>query len=827
MTDQSSMDVDDKAEELASSLVVPKTKVKADIEEFLKYGVPVEEAVWRVRDKYEWWTLYLGKITTARDSYLDEITITQESASVAVRILTKGKRTVTAQGEEVILIEGRFADSTGVMSYTTYNGFDFEVGDSVAIVNAEVREWNDDCELFLNQSTSVMVADQEVTVDQPIGGDTDLSDLSVGDHGRNIEARILDIKSRTDGEDGETEVLEGVIADRTGRLPFIDEGSHPKLETGRKVRIEDVYVRRSDGSPAVTLTEFSTVSQLSPTVKEIDSANIVDSDHEYLDPPPEAGFSNIAGLYEIQRELREEIIEPFTDPRYDEYNVSKPNGVLFSGPPGTGKTHVARALAGELGYNFFEVDIGLIQDSEFGGTQENITEVFETAKNSQPCVVFLDELDSIAPKRDSHLHQARAEAVNQLLRHIGTINEENMDVVIIGATNRGDQIDDALQRTGRFDTRIKIGMPDAETRIAILEQELKSFDGSVDPVWSDEEFEDTFLDATSNFASSDIIEVVDSAQRASLRRTDPAKEPHISEEIIMDRVHAVTGKQEADTAGEYLTETPSIDFSDVGGMSDTKTRLEEILLDPLSEPELYEEYGLEIPNGVLLYGPPGTGKTYISRALAGEADCAFVSITAADIVSKWIGEAAQNIKGLFEKAKNVAPAIVFIDEIDAVANSRDSHMTHSEQQAVNELITQISNLNQSDVFVIGTTNRPKIIDKALTRAGRLGETIEVPPPDKTTSLKILRKQLEDRPLDDDGIDWNVIEDCLVVENDATSYVASDLAKIADEAVRYAMAEAEVGDLQPVTQDHIERAITETEPSLGDLEVEQHAQSRQN
>jgi len=820
------MDVDDKAEELASSLVVPKTEAKADIEEFLKYGVPVEEAIWRVRHKYEWWTLYLGKITTERDSYLDEITTTQDLASVAVRILTKGKRTVTAQGEEVTLIEGKFADSTGVMSYTTYNGFDFEVGDSVAIINAEVREWNDDCQLFLNQPTTVTMADQEVTVDHPIGGDTYLSNLSVGDHGRNIEARILKIEPRTDGEDGKTKVLEGIVADRTGRLPFIDNSSHPKLKTGRKVRIEDIYITQTDGSPTVTLTEFSTVSELSTTVKDIDNENIVDPDHEHIDPPPEIGFSDIAGLYEIRRELREEIIEPFTDPRYDEYNVSKPNGVLFFGPPGTGKTHVATALAGELGYNFFNVDVGLLETSEFGGTQENIKEVFEMAENCQPCVLFLDEIDSIAPTRDSNLHQARTEAVNLLAGCIESINKENRDIVVIGTTNRENQIDDAIQRTGRFDTKIKIGMPDAETRIAILEQELKSFDGSVDPVWTDEEFETAFVEATSNLASSDIIEVADSAQRASLRRTDPAKEPHISEEIIMDRVDAVTDKQEADTAGKYRTETPSIDFSDVGGMTDIKTRLEEILLDPLSDPDLYEKYGLEIPNGVLLYGPPGTGKTFISRALAGEADCAFVSITAADIVSKWIGQAAENIKGLFEKAKNVAPAIVFIDEIDAIANSRGSQMTHSEQQAVNELLTQISDLNQSDVFVIGTTNRPEIIDEALTRTGRLGETIEVPPPDKTTSLKILRKQLEDRPLNDDGVDWDMISDCLVAENDETSYVASDLAKIADEAVRYAMAEAEVGDLQPVTQDYIKRAITETEPSLGDVEIEQHAQSRQ-
>jgi len=471
-----------------------------------------------------------------------------------------------------------------------------------------------------------------------------------------------------------------------------------------KVRIEDVYMSTRDGSPTIIVTEFSTVTQLTTTGKTISSSAIVDSDHEYLDPPPDVDFSDIAGMYEIRTQLREEIIEPFSDPRFDEYDVSKGNGILFYGPPGTGKTHIATAVAGELGYNFFEVDVSGLRSREFGQTQSNITEVFEIAEANQPCVVLLDELDTIAPTRDSSLHQARAEVVNHLFRRIEAVNEENGDIVIIGTTNREEQIDTAVKRTGRIDTKVEFELPDSETRLAILKQELESFTGSVDPVWDDQAFSDTFVDATGDFTPSDIVEIADSAQRESLRRTTDDEVPHVTSEIILEELDIVAAEQQEATAGQFLAETPEIDFTDVGGMSETKTHLKETFLDPISDPELYERYGLEIPNGVLLYGPPGTGKTYLSKALAGEADYAFLSITASDVVSKWIGEAAQNIQHLFQTATEVAPAIVFIDEIDALANDRDEHMTNSEQQAVNELLAQISALEQSDVFVIGTTN---------------------------------------------------------------------------------------------------------------------------
>lgn len=541
-----------------------------------------------------------------------------------------------------------------------------------------------------------------------------------------------------------------------------------------------------------------------------------DSDeHQHLvDSAPEVDFSDVAGFAEVKHELRTEIIEPFTDSRYDEYDIGKANGIFLFGPPGTGKTFIATALAGELDYNFITVDTAWIRGKKLGSTLKNIRTLFETARANQPCIVFIDEIDSLAPERDGDLHQARAEAVNELLHYVAEINAQNTDVIVIAATNRPNQVDDALKRTGRFDTRIKIGMPDDVTRIGILVQELQRFDGEVDTLWDDKEFLDEFVEATTNFAASDIVEVAEAAQRASIRQTPPGEEPRVTTGLIMEQVSDVGEKQESDTAGEFLTETPDISFSDVGGMDDLKRRLEEMVVEPLENPDLFEEYGLDAANGVLLYGPPGTGKTYISRALAGEIGCSFLEITASDVVSKWVGEAAQNIDELFEKAREIEPAIVFIDEIDAIAGTRtEEQMTTSEEQAVTELLNQLSSLDDANVFVIGATNRPDMLDEALTRSGRLGERIEVPPPDGTARVEILKKQLSGRPVNQDAIEWEELDWLTETGPHAAPYTAADLAKIADEAARYAMDDATPSDIQPISQQHIEQAITETEPTL--------------
>lgn len=600
--------------------------------------------------------------------------------------------------------------------------------------------------------------------------------------------------------------------------PDDDSAYQRLLGSAPRVAVRSQRNNRTDTSASVEHDSTTTANQPAADGESTGQAGrqhpgVLEEPTDGVQPPPGIDFGDVAGFTDIKRELKAEIIDPFLDQRFDEYNIGKANGVFLYGPPGTGKTHLATALAGELGYNYFPLKSSQLRDSKIGQTQENIAQAFDTATTYQPCVVLLDELDSIAPERDGALHQARVEAVNELLQHVGELNDQNTDVVVVGATNRPDLVDDALKRTGRFDTRIKVGLPDESTRVAILEHELRQFDGHVEPVWMDAAVLDAFVAATTNFTASDIVEVVDAAKRASLRRTDPEAPPRITEELLLEQVDTVDEKQEADAAGEFLTETPEIEFSDVGGMDETKARLRKTLLEPLSNPELYDEYGLTVANGVLLYGPPGTGKTYLSRALAGEADCSFLPITASDIVSKWIGEAAQNIRELFEKARAVAPAIIFIDEIDALASSRGgATMANSEQQAVNELLAQLSALDNENVFVVGTTNRLDIVDEAITRAGRLGETIEVPPPDTDARIAILQQQLRGRPLKAETIDWAELGDLTETDAGTPPYVAADLEKIADEAARAAMQEADAA-VVPITHEHLTEAIETVPPSL--------------
>ncbi len=617
------------------------------------------------------------------------------------------------------------------------------------------------------------------------------------------------------------------VSDTKERLTLaveVESNEKRSLSYGPHIPRPAVFEKLASRPPRITsvrTVEDSVWNQFIPsseddTGRSTSDGKAVDDDHEYVDPPPEMDFTDVAGFDSLKRELHTEVIEPFVDPRYEQYDIGKANGVLLYGPPGTGKTHIATALAGELGFNFLESDMGMLRDSKLGSNIENIQELFEMAEKAQPCVMFLDEIDSLAPNRDGNLHHARQEAVNEMLQRVADINARDADILIVAATNRPDRVDDALKRTGRFDTRLKVGMPDDMTRVAILEEELRKFDGAVEPIWTDVEFLDRFADATSNFVSSDIIEVVESAQRASLRRSRADVEPIVTADLIMEQVADVGEKQEADTAGEFLTETPEIDFSDVGGMDATKERLKETLLEPLEDTQLYETYGLGTTNGVLLYGPPGTGKTYLSKATAGESDCAFLSITASDVVSKWVGEAAQNIQQLFEKARKVEPAIVFIDEIDAIANERGGiNQTNTEAQAVNELLTQISSLDDVDVFIIGATNRPDIIDDALLRSGRLGEKIEVPPPDDTARVAMLKEQLAGRPFNGETIEWAKIKSMTKTGPDTSSYVAADLAKITDEAARLAMEEADE-EIQPITQRHLEAAIATVDPSLADI-----------
>jgi|GEM_PF-2007791 len=533
---------------------------------------------------------------------------------------------------------------------------------------------------------------------------------------------------------------------------------------------------------------------------------------DQIQDPPDTTFDDVVGLEDVKSRLREDVVDPFTDPAFEQFGVSGVNGVLLHGPPGTGKTYSAKAVAGELGINFLPVKISDVTSSKVGEAPQRIRELFEMAREYQPCLVFLDEFDAIATDRggDTSMTRSERQTVNTLLDELSESNERDDDVLVVAATNELDDVDDAIKRTGRFDTTIEIGLPDGETRTALLERELDDLALQVEADIGHERF----VRETEGFTASDVTEIAAGAARSALSDAENDR-PTITGEHVFDRIADLSEKRDQDTAADLLAERPDVSFDDVAGREETKAELRRKIVEPLRNPERFEEFGLGTVNGVLLCGPPGTGKTYLSKALAGELGYNYIELSTSDVTSRWIGQGEENVRELFEKAREIQPCVVLLDELDSIAPSREGDRMHqSQKQVVNELLNQLTEIQGEDVVVIGTTNLAAEIDDAMTRSGRLDERIEVAPADRETQVEVLRYHLADRPLAEESIDWELIATLLGTDDAGASYVAADLEAIADEAARNAMAEATADDEDPrITGSHVTEAIESATSSL--------------
>ncbi|RRJ30545.1 AAA family ATPase [Halocatena pleomorpha] len=516
---------------------------------------------------------------------------------------------------------------------------------------------------------------------------------------------------------------------------------------------------------------------------------------DLVEDSPDLDFDDVAGMESLKETLRRQIIEPFSgNDVYEKYGVAANSGVLFHGPPGTGKTHISKCLAGEIGCQYVSIDGGSI-DQQRG---DLMTQLFEDARRNQPCLVFIDEIDAIAADR-SGIHQRPEDTklVSQLLSELSTIGNED-DIVVIGATNDPDRMDDAMLRTGRFDSKIHVPPPDAEARVAIFDQHM---DAPIDAIDLGQ-----FKRKTEGFVASDMVEIARRASvKAATREQETGRESVVTESDLFDAIEEITSQQ--GMTGSYVQRSPDMDFSDVVGADELKARLRRTIIDPLTQPEFHEEYGLSVENGVLLHGPPGTGKTYVSQCLAGELDCSFISVKANDLVSKWIGEGAKNVGSMFEEARQNQPCLVFIDEIDALATDRSAHQSKSERQMVNQFLAELSQLNDDneDVVVIGTTNKVDDIDSAMLRTGRFSELIEVPPPDADSRTALFDASLT-APTDGLSLDQ--------IGAMTEGFVASDIEHAAELAARKAMrrAKTETGP-EEVTQQDVIESINEIQASL--------------
>jgi transitional endoplasmic reticulum ATPase len=468
---------------------------------------------------------------------------------------------------------------------------------------------------------------------------------------------------------------------------------------------------------------------------------------------PEVTYEDIGGLYEEIRKIREMIEIPMKHPEvFEKLGITPPKGVLLYGPPGCGKTLLAKALANEINAHFSVINGPEIMSKYYGQSEENLRNVFDEAEKNAPALVFIDEVDAIAPKRENVTGEVERRVVSQLLTLMDGLKSRGK-VVVIAATNIPNAIDPALRRPGRFDREIEIGVPDVEGRKEILLIHTRGMSLA----------EDVDLDRiaaiTHGYVGADIAALTKEAAMKTLRRVIPkihGEEVGISQEILDQLVVTMDdftqAYQEVEPSGmrEAFVEVPDVKWVDIGGLEPVKLELKEAVELPLKNPQVFKNLGIEAPRGVLLYGPPGCGKTLLAKAVATESEANFIAIRGPELLSKWVGESEEGVRRVFRRARQVAPCIIFFDEIDSIAGTRGEEVgTKVTERVVNQILTEIDGIEKMEgVTVIAATNRPDLLDTALLRPGRFDSLIEIPEPDAEARLAILKVHTRNMPLKD-------------------------------------------------------------------------------
>jgi transitional endoplasmic reticulum ATPase len=549
---------------------------------------------------------------------------------------------------------------------------------------------------------------------------------------------------------------EQVILAPTEELNIVGLEEHlPELLEGRVVTKGDIIPLNIMGRRigfAVTST--------SPSA---DSASLIDTNTEFVigSVPKTAGkgvprvsYEDIGGLKNEVQKVREMIELPLRHPEiFERIGIEAPKGVLLHGPPGTGKTLLAKAVANETNANFYSIGGPEIMSKFYGESEERLRETFKEAEENAPSIIFIDEIDSIAPKREEVSGDVEKRVVSQLLTLMDGIRSRGK-LVVIGATNRPNAIDPALRRPGRFDREIEIGIPDEQGRLDILMIHTRGM-----PLTEDVDLA-SIARVTHGFVGADIEALSKEAAMRSLRRILPdinLEEPKIPVEIL-NKIKVT--KQDFDEAlrdvqpsamREVLVQRPNVKWEDIGGLQKVKEELAEAIEWPLKHGELFMEADVKPPKGILLYGSPGTGKTMIAKAVATTSEANFISIKGPELISKWVGESEKGVREVFRKARQAAPCVVFFDELDAIAPRRGSEGdAHVAERVISQMLTEMDGLEDlKGVVVIGATNRPDIIDEALLRPGRFDRILEVPIPDKEARKQIFEVHTRKKPLDSD------------------------------------------------------------------------------
>jgi len=531
---------------------------------------------------------------------------------------------------------------------------------------------------------------------------------------------------------------------------------------------------------------------------------------------PRTTYEDIGGLHEEIQRVREMVELPLRHPElFQTLGIEPPKGVLLHGPPGCGKTLLARAVANESEANFFSINGPEIMSKFYGESEARLREIFQQAQQNAPSIIFIDELDAIAPKREEVTGEVERRVVAQLLALMDGLSGRG-NVIVIGATNRPQALDPALRRPGRFDREIEIGVPDKQARHEILQIHTRGM-----PLAEDVDLK-KLTEMTHGYTGADLAALSRETAMKALRRYLPEinlEEEHIPPAVLEkmevrmeDFLNAY--KEITPTAmREVYIETPTVNWSDIGGLENVKGELREAVEWPLKTPEVFNRLGIRPPKGILLFGPPGCGKTMLARAVATESEANFITIKGPEVFSKWVGESEKAIREVFRKARMASPAVVFFDEFDSLVPRRgmgfaDSGVT---ERVISQLLTEMDGIiTLKDVVVMAATNRPDIIDRAVLRPGRFDRLIYVPEPDEAARLKIFKIYTKEMPLEADV-------DLEVLAKQSKGYSGADIQAFCREAALHALRRSISSKV--VTLADFKEAVTKIGPTISpDMET---------
>ena len=531
-------------------------------------------------------------------------------------------------------------------------------------------------------------------------------------------------------------------------------------------------------------------------------------------------YEDIGGLHEEIQRIREMVELPLRHPElFQRLGIEPPRGVFLYGPPGCGKTLLAKAVANESDANFYVISGPEIMSKFYGESEARLREIFQKAHETAPSIVFIDEMDAIAPKREEVTGEVERRVVAQLLSLMDGMGTRG-NIIVIGATNRPNAIDPALRRPGRFDREIEIGVPDKKGRNEIVQIHTRNM-----PLAEDVDIK-RLSDITHGYTGADISSLSREAAMKALRRYMPEINleeervpPEILDKMVVNEDDFLSAYREITPTAmrEVYVEVPSVHWKEVGGLDRIKNELVQSVEWPLKKPEVFKRMGIKPPRGILLYGPPGCGKTLLARAVATESEANFISVKGPEIFSKWVGESEKAIREVFRKARTAAPAIIFFDELDSIIPRRGAGYSDSgaTERVISQLLTEMDGIESlQNVVVIAATNRPDILDPAVMRPGRFDRLIDVPAPDSKALMQIFKIHARDMPLSKDV-------DLQEIAVKAKGYSGADVEALCREAAMNALRDSI--DAKEVTRKDFDDAMETIKPSINEKMEEYYSQ----